>query len=113
MTPLSRDLHPSNGRRVQKDEVVVSITSAQLHRDRLQAQPPQEPVDDQLEDRAPDEAQLELLRLLAEGSDDEMAARRLGVELSELKQMLLELGAELGACNRFQLALRARETGWI
>ena len=25
MTPLSRDLHPSNGRRAPKDEVVVSV----------------------------------------------------------------------------------------
>ncbi len=113
MTPLSRDLHPSNGRRTQKDEVVVSITTAQLHRVRRQAEHPQEPLDDEWQDPAPDERRIELLRLLAEGSDDEMAARRLGVELAELRQILMELGAELGACNRFQLALRALEAGWV
>ena len=112
MTPLSRDLHPSNGRRAPKDEVVVSITSALNHRGRKEEAPP--PVDhDDLDDIFPTPQQQELLHLLAEGADDEFAARRLGLELAELRRMLMELGSQLGACNRFQLALHAREEGWI
>ena len=112
MTPLSRDLHPSNGGRAPKDEVVVSITSAPHHRGRKQEE--QLPADhDELDETFPTPQQHELLHLLAEGADDEFAARRLGLELAELRRMLMELGSQLGACNRFQLALRAREEGWI
>ena len=123
MTPLSRDLHPSNGRRAPKDEVVVSITSAQHHRGRRSADESWEadeqatqgrgPEDLSPEDQGPDEQLIEMLRLLSEGADDEMVARRLGLELADLRRMLMELGSQLGACNRFQLALHAREEGWI
>lgn len=112
MTPLSRDLHPSNGRRAPKDEVVVSITSALNHRGRKQEE--QLPADhDELDETFPTPQQHELLRLLAEGADDEFAARRLDLEISDVRRLLLEMSTELGACNRFQLALRAREEGWV
>lgn len=112
MTPLSRDLHPSNGRRAPKDEVVVSITSALNHRGRKEEAHP--PADhDDLDETFPTPQQHELLHLLAEGADDEFAARRLGLEIADARRLLLEMSTELGACNRFQLALRAREAGWI
>ena len=67
MTPLSRDLHPSNGRRAPKDEVVVSITSAPHHRGRKQEE--QLPADhDELDETFPTPQQQELLHLLAEGA---------------------------------------------
>ena len=60
MTPLSRDLHPSNGRRAPKDEVVVSITSAPHHRGRKQEE--QLPADhDELDETFPTPQQQALL----------------------------------------------------
>jgi DNA-binding CsgD family transcriptional regulator len=57
--------------------------------------------------------QLALLRLLAEGVTDEVAARRLGVSLRTIRRWASELADRLNARSRFQAGLRARERGWI
>ena len=36
-----------------------------------------------------------------------------GKKIADARRLLLEMSTELGACNRFQLALRAREAGWV
>lgn len=114
---MSRDLHPSNGPRASSDGVVVPITAA--HRV-VKPSTPSAPSDAGYEDEddysttgVPDEAHLQILELLAQGYDDEMAARELGLDLGALRALLAELGAATGACNRFQLALRTRDLGWI
>lgn len=114
MTPLSRDLHPSNGRRASADGVVVPITAA--HRV-VKPSPvsPTHPEDDDVYSvtGVPDQAHLQILELLAQGYDDEMVARELRLDLSALRALIAELAAATGACNRFQLALRTRDLGWI
>lgn len=101
---------------MQKDEVVVPITSARNHRDRL---PDPAPVADgsavEIDDDAdiPTELHHQILSLLAQGYEDEMIARHLALDLRGLRGALMELAAHAGASNRFQLALRARELGWV
>lgn len=117
---MSRDLHPSNGPRASSDGVVVPITAA--HRVVKPSAPSKssapsaagyEDEDDYSTTGVPDEAHRQILKLLAQGYDDEMAARELGLDLGALRALLAELGAATGACNRFQLALRTRDLGWI
>ncbi|MGV9897775.1 helix-turn-helix domain-containing protein, partial [Streptomyces tendae] len=54
-----------------------------------------------------------LLRLLAGGATDEVAARELGISRRTLFRRLQVLMARLGAANRFQLALQAQRAGWL
>ncbi|GAA4623463.1 hypothetical protein GCM10023196_019740 [Actinoallomurus vinaceus] len=54
-----------------------------------------------------------VLDALAMFDKDEIAARELGVSLRTYRRYVAELMARLGAVNRFQAALRAKEEGWI
>jgi DNA-binding CsgD family transcriptional regulator/sugar-specific transcriptional regulator TrmB len=51
----------------------------------------------------------ELLRLLAQGITDEVAARRLGVSLRTVRRMMSAIMDRLGARSRFEAGLRASE----
>ncbi|KAA9394360.1 hypothetical protein FCK90_07785 [Kocuria coralli] len=139
MTPLSRDLHPSNGRRrsLDADDVLaptslVARRAAQLQR---AGQDPQdalaEPTDDDAtgpvatvdpgadDADAPEDTDFpgqlhhQILEMMASGCDDEIIARHLHLDVAALRGAILELSAAAGSCNRFQLALRARDLGWI
>lgn len=54
-----------------------------------------------------------LLWLLAGGASDEVIARELGVSRRTLFRRLQVLMAQLGAANRFQMALQAQRNGWL
>jgi len=54
-------------------------------------------------------AERELLRLLAQGVTDEVAARRLGVSLRTVRRMMSAIMERLGARSRFEAGLRASE----
>lgn len=55
----------------------------------------------------------ELLKLLAQGHTDEVAARRLGVGLRTVRRMMSELMGRLEARSRFEAGFKAAERGWI
>ena len=55
----------------------------------------------------------ELTRLLASGSTDEMAARRLGVSLRTIKRKSAELMEILNARSRFEAGVLAAQRGWV
>jgi hypothetical protein len=55
----------------------------------------------------------ELIHLLAAGSTDEMAARKLGVSLRTIKRKSAELMDLLNARSRFQAGAIAAQRGWI
>lgn len=60
------------------------------------------------------DAQLrELARLLAVGSTDEMAARKLGVSERTIKRKSAELMELLNARSRFQAGVHAAQRGWV
>ncbi len=54
-----------------------------------------------------------LLWLLASGATDEVIARELGISRRTLFRRLQILMAQLGAANRFQMALQAQRHGWL
>ncbi|MBO3739515.1 helix-turn-helix transcriptional regulator [Actinoplanes sp. NEAU-H7] len=55
----------------------------------------------------------ELARLLAAGSTDEMAARKMGVSARTIKRRSAELMELLDARSRFQAGVIAAQRGWI
>lgn len=55
----------------------------------------------------------ELLRLLATGLTDEVAAKRLGLSLRTARRIMADLMERLGAHSRFEAGLRAAERGWL
>lgn len=61
----------------------------------------------------PTRQEQELLNLLAQGTTDEVAARRLGVSLRTVRRMVAGLMGQLGAHSRFEAGLRVAEKGWL
>jgi DNA-binding CsgD family transcriptional regulator/sugar-specific transcriptional regulator TrmB len=55
----------------------------------------------------------ELLRLLAQGLTDEVAARQLGVSLRTVRRMMSGLMERLGARSRFEAGLHVAQRGWL
>jgi DNA-binding CsgD family transcriptional regulator len=55
----------------------------------------------------------ELLRLLAQGLTDEVAARKLGISLRTERRMMASIMDRLGAHSRFEAGLRANERRWL
>jgi DNA-binding CsgD family transcriptional regulator len=55
----------------------------------------------------------ELLKLLAEGCTDEVAARQLGLSLRTVRRMVSVLMGRLGARSRFEAGMRLAESGWL
>ncbi|SEG91298.1 regulatory protein, luxR family [Actinacidiphila yanglinensis] len=55
----------------------------------------------------------EVLRLLSLGMKQETIARTLGVSRRTVQKDVSDIGMALGARNRFQIALLARERGWL
>ncbi|WP_316771634.1 LuxR C-terminal-related transcriptional regulator [Streptomyces sasae] len=55
----------------------------------------------------------ELLKLLAGGHTDEVAARQLGVSLRTVRRIMAELMNRLGARSRFEAGLLAARSGWL
>lgn len=54
-----------------------------------------------------------LLWLLAGGASDDIIARELGISRRTLFRRLQILMTQLGAANRFQMALQAQRSGWL
>lgn len=61
----------------------------------------------------PSEIQTRILEGLVAGLTDEAIARRGGIHVRTLRRHLTQLEGMAGAQSRFQLALRARDLGWI
>jgi DNA-binding CsgD family transcriptional regulator/sugar-specific transcriptional regulator TrmB len=53
------------------------------------------------------------LRLLAAGSTDEAAAKKLGVSVRTVRRMMADLMERLGATSRFEAGHRATQRGWL
>ncbi len=132
MTPLSRDLHPSNGHRGPSisDDVVVPILAAYNTAGHARRHPSVQPEGhenaeplfletsdgrqaDDAEEILPTEIHWEVLEMLSSGCADDIIAHRLNLDMHTFRGLISEMSNCLGACNRFQLALKAREHGWI
>ncbi|WP_405009835.1 LuxR C-terminal-related transcriptional regulator [Kitasatospora sp. NBC_01539] len=54
----------------------------------------------------------ELLRQLAQGATDEIAAKKLGIGLRTARRMMSDMMARLGARSRFEAGILAARAGW-
>ncbi|MET8161259.1 hypothetical protein ABZT47_33290 [Sphaerisporangium sp. NPDC005289] len=59
------------------------------------------------------ELERKVLTVMATADKDEIAAREIDVSVRTYRRYVADLMARLGAVNRFQAALRAKEEGWI
>jgi DNA-binding CsgD family transcriptional regulator len=55
----------------------------------------------------------ELLRLLAHGATDEVAAAQLGISVRTVRRMVAQIMNRLGARSRFQAGVKAADRGWL
>jgi DNA-binding CsgD family transcriptional regulator len=67
----------------------------------------------QAEEKEPSQQELGLLRLLASGSTDEAAAKKLGVSVRTVRRIMAELMDQLEASSRFEAGHKATQRGWL
>ncbi|MEV6283181.1 helix-turn-helix transcriptional regulator [Kribbella sp. NPDC051770] len=60
-----------------------------------------------------DERNREMLRLLALGVTDEVAAAQLGISVRTVRRMVAQIMGRLGARSRFQAGVKAADRGWL
>jgi DNA-binding CsgD family transcriptional regulator/sugar-specific transcriptional regulator TrmB len=72
---------------------------------------PLQPTDPDTDQPTPEERRL--LALLAAGTTDEAAARRLGLSVRTVQRQVSQLLRRLDAQTRFQAGLKARARGWL
>lgn len=64
-------------------------------------------------EKEPSQQELGLLRLLALGSTDEAAAKKLGVSVRTVRRIMAELMDQLEASSRFEAGHKATQRGWL
>lgn len=57
--------------------------------------------------------EITLLKLLAQGHTDEVAARKLGLSLRTTRRLMASITAKLGARSRFEAGVLAAQAGWL
>ncbi len=62
---------------------------------------------------APSPQEDALLKLLAQGHTDEVAARKLGLSLRTVRRMMANVAGRLGARSRFEAGVLASRCGWL
>ena len=77
------------------------------------AKPIDGPDPKQADEREPTPQELALLRLLASGSTDEAAAKKLGVSVRTVRRIMAELMDQLEASSRFEAGHKATQRGWL
>lgn len=59
------------------------------------------------------ETELTLLRMLADGHKDERISRTVNLSVRTIRRIIADLSSQVDAQSRFQLAILARDRGWI
>lgn len=67
----------------------------------------------EIDEPVPSAIERQVLQALAAYDKDELAARAVNVSVRKFRAHVAEVMARLGAANRFQAALLAKERGWI
>jgi DNA-binding CsgD family transcriptional regulator len=71
------------------------------------------PETDHSGEKGPTQQELALLRLLASGSTDEAAAKKLGVSVRTVRRIMADLMDQLEASSRFEAGHKATQRGWL
>lgn len=65
------------------------------------------------DDKTPSAQELALLRLLASGSTDEAAGKKLGISVRTVRRIMADLMERLEASSRFEAGHKATQRGWL
>jgi DNA-binding CsgD family transcriptional regulator/predicted transcriptional regulator len=71
------------------------------------------PEPKQADVKEPTQQEVALLRLLAAGSTDEAAAKKLGVSVRTVRRIMADLMDQLAASSRFEAGHKATQRGWL
>jgi DNA-binding CsgD family transcriptional regulator len=77
------------------------------------AKPIDGPEPTEEDEKEPTPQELALLRLLAAGSTDEAAAKKLGVSVRTVRRIMADLMDQLAASSRFEAGHKATQRGWL
>jgi DNA-binding CsgD family transcriptional regulator/predicted transcriptional regulator len=77
------------------------------------AKPIDGPEPKEEDEKEPTQQELALLRLLASGSTDEAAAKKLGVSVRTVRRIMADLMDQLAASSRFEAGHKATQRGWL
>jgi DNA-binding CsgD family transcriptional regulator len=70
-------------------------------------------ADPEADGAQPNAQELALLRLLALGSTDEAAGKKLGVSVRTVRRIMADLMERLGSSSRFEAGHKATQRGWL
>ncbi|MFI0819785.1 helix-turn-helix transcriptional regulator [Streptomyces sp. NPDC021098] len=107
LTPIDPS-HTARGALLTRETGLVATLVALFDRMWVSAQ--ELPLEDE---DAPSETECSVLKVLYTADKDESGARDLGMSVRTYRKYVASLMDRLGASNRFQAALLAREKGWI
>ena len=77
------------------------------------AKPIDQPEPKEDDEKGPTQQEVALLRLLASGSTDEAAAKKLGVSVRTVRRIMADLMDQLEASSRFEAGHKATQRGWL
>ena len=77
------------------------------------AKPIDGPEPEETSAKEPTQQEVALLRLLASGSTDEAAAKKLGVSVRTVRRIMADLMDQLEASSRFEAGHKATQRGWL
>jgi DNA-binding CsgD family transcriptional regulator len=77
------------------------------------AKPIDVPAAEETNEKEPTQQERALLRLLAVGSTDEAAAKKLGVSVRTVRRIMADLMEQLEASSRFEAGHKATQRGWL
>ena len=77
------------------------------------AKPIDGPEPKEEDEKEPTQQEVALLRLLAAGSTDEAAAKKLGVSVRTVRRIMADLMDQLAASSRFEAGHKATQRGWL
>lgn len=103
----------SRGALVLRDPALVSTLISLFERSWAAAAPVPAAGGDDARDRELSETERAVLRSMCAVSKDETGAREMGVSVRTYRRYVADLLRRLGATNRAQAALLARERGWV
>lgn len=96
-----------------RDPAIVALLSELFEATWAAAEPLTEAGSTTLSEGAPSSQELALLHILAAGSTDEAAAKKLGVSVRTVRRIMADLMERLGATSRFEAGHRATKRGWL
>jgi DNA-binding CsgD family transcriptional regulator len=106
-------VRPARQALLVRDPTIVALLVELFEATWAAAEPLDGPKSTGSGDRMPSSQEIALLRILAAGSTDDAAAKKLGVSVRTVRRIMADLMERLGATSRFEAGHRATQRGWL